>query len=177
MVAFGASVLFTISAVLRGLESHNIWVAKGGLGVAYVTAGLVYFSLKKIHRMTTGSQEPVFPWYEKVTPADCKMDTNDTSDSSDSSCEYQFKARVLGVLALRGVFEFCGGISYIICLKMAMEYGVNQGVSSCMLSMAGLIITVMSSLIYNERLNVPQIIGITAMLSAMPFLGLYATKP
>jgi len=153
-------------------------VAKGALGIAYVTAGAVYFSLKKVWNMTTERREPVFPWYEKVKLEQQSLETEDTHNKSGETVyEYQFRARLLGVLALRGVFEFLGGFFYIFCLKMALEYGVNQGVSSCMLSMAGLIITVASCLIYDERLNVPQCIGIISMMTALPFLGMYAVRP
>ena len=86
------------------------------------------------------------------------------------------KPGVLGLFALRGVFEFFGGLFYLVCLKMAMEYNVNQGVSSCMMSVAGLILTLMSRFMYGEVLNYPQICGISAMLIALPFFGIFSTQ-
>ena len=70
MYAFVASILFTVSATMRGLGSHNILVAKGALGVAYIASAVVYFALKKLkQRMQYNAyevSEPIFPWYEKV---------------------------------------------------------------------------------------------------------------
>ena len=51
------------------------------------------------------------------------------SSSEDSIREesngYQVKQGILLLLVVRGVFEFGGGLFYILCLKMAMEHHVN----------------------------------------------------
>lgn len=60
---------------------------------------------------------------------------------------------ILGILMLRGVFEFSGSLLFLYCLKIALENSVNQGICSAMVTLAGIMITIMSWLIYDERLN------------------------
>ena len=74
---------------------------------------------------------------------------------------------------LRGVFEFGGSLLYLYSLKIALDSGVNQGICSAMITMAGLMITIMSWIAYNERLNFPQFIGMAAVLCAIAFMGIY----
>ena len=42
-----------------------------------------------------------------------------------------------------------------------------------MITMAGLMITIMSWMAYNEKLNFPQFIGMAAVLSAIAFMGIF----
>ncbi len=63
IAAFCASLLFTASCVIRGIESHDILVAKGMLGVASLTAGLLYITYYKINACCKGTNS-LLPWYQ-----------------------------------------------------------------------------------------------------------------
>ena len=54
---------------------------------------------------------------------------------------------------LRGLLEFAGSLIYLYSLRLALHYAVNQGICSAMITLAGLMITIMSWLIYDERVS------------------------
>ena len=74
---------------------------------------------------------------------------------------------------IRGVFESTGSLLYLYALKLALDNDVNQGIVSAMITMAGLMITIMSWIVYNEKLNCPQFVGMACVLSAIAFMGIY----
>ena len=77
---------------------------------------------------------------------------------------------------LRGVFEFVGSTLYIYTLKIALENEVNQGICSAMIMLAGLMLTIMSWVCYNEKLSCPQIFGMTFVLGSISLMGVFQTK-
>ena len=150
-VAFLASLLFTASCVIRGVESENFLTTKALLCIASCSTGLIYMIYMKV----TGQR---LPWNQPT---------------ADDGSVYEFKPNLLLVLMLRGVFEFGGSLLYLYSLKIALDSGVNQGICSAMITMAGLMITIMSWVVYDERLNFPQLVGMASVLSAIAFMGIF----
>jgi multidrug transporter EmrE-like cation transporter len=74
---------------------------------------------------------------------------------------------------LRGILEFSGSLLFLLSLKIALENSVNQGVCSAMVTLAGLMITLMSWYAYDEKLNYVQIIGLLAVLTAVIMMGFF----
>lgn len=68
---------------------------------------------------------------------------------------YRFRKRIMLVFMLRGLLEFSGSSFLLLALKIALENDINQGLSISMMTMAGLMITLMSWCFYNERLTWP----------------------
>jgi hypothetical protein len=62
IASFIASLLFTASCVIRGIESNDILVAKGMLGVASLSAGLAYIVYYKVTACINGTNGSL-PWY------------------------------------------------------------------------------------------------------------------
>ena len=103
-VAFLASLLFTASCVIRGVESEHFLTTKALLCIASCSTGLIYIIYMKV----TGQR---LPWYQ---PYGIEKETF-----------YEFKPNLLLVLMLRGVFEFGGSLLYLYSLKIALDSGVN----------------------------------------------------
>ena len=59
------------------------------------------------------------------------------------------------MLALRGAFEFAGSTLLLVTLKIALDNQMNQGISTAMMSLAGLMITILYWFIYDEKLSWP----------------------
>ena len=78
---------------------------------------------------------------------------------------------------LRGLFEFVGSTLYLWALNIALHNQVNQGICSAMITMAGLMITILSWIVYKEKLNLPQGFGITMILAAVLMMGFYQEQP
>ena len=74
---------------------------------------------------------------------------------------------------LRGALEFCGNTLLLLALKIALETGMNQGISTSMMALAGAMITLMSWLFYNEKLNWVQFFGIATILTAIVLMSLF----
>ena len=73
----------------------------------------------------------------------------------------------------RGVLEFVGSVSYLVSLKIAVESKVNQGICSSIITLAGLLVTVMSYIAYKEKLNFPQLVGMMMVLIAIVVMGFF----
>jgi len=78
---------------------------------------------------------------------------------------------------LRGALEFSGSTCLLVALKVAMDHDINQGLSTAMMSLAGLMITIMSWLFYGERLNWVHSIGMVLILVAIFFMGYFNAGP
>jgi multidrug transporter EmrE-like cation transporter len=74
---------------------------------------------------------------------------------------------------LRGFLEFTGSTLYLVGLNIALNNYINQGITSGMITLAGIMITVMSWIAYNEVLNIVQMVGICCVLVAVTFMGLF----
>ena len=74
---------------------------------------------------------------------------------------------------LRGLLEFMGSTLYLVGLNIALNNYINQGITSGMITLAGIMITVMSWIAYNEVLNIVQMVGICCVLVAVTFMGLF----
>lgn len=74
---------------------------------------------------------------------------------------------------LRGVLEFSGSLLFLLSLKIALENSVNQGVCSAMVTLAGLMIALMSWYAYDEKLNYVQMIGLLTVITAVIMMGLF----
>ena len=103
-VAFLASILFTASCVIRGVESEHFLTTKALLCIASFSTGLIYIIYMKVTKQR-------LPWYQ---PYGVYKETF-----------WEFKPNLLLVLMLRGVFEFGGSLLYLYSLKIALDSGVN----------------------------------------------------
>lgn len=74
---------------------------------------------------------------------------------------------------LRGVFEFIGNTLLLLALKIALENQINQGISTSMMTLAGMMLTLMSWCFYDEKLNRVQLIGISILLLAVAMMGVF----
>ena len=72
---------------------------------------------------------------------------------------------------LRGMLEFSGSLLLLLSFKLALEHSVNQGICSAMVTIAGLMIAVLSFCIYGERLNLVQGLGMATILIAICLMG------
>ena len=104
-VAFLASILFTASCVIRGVESEHFLTTKALLCIASFSTGLIYIIYMKV----TGQR---LPWNQRIV-------------TDGKELFYEFKPNLLLVLMLRGVFEFGGSLLYLYSLKIALDSGVN----------------------------------------------------
>ena len=87
---------------------------------------------------------------------------------------HEFKVNIFLIIMLRGAFEFCGSTLFIYTLKIALENNVNQGIGSAMLMLAGLMLTIMSWIVYSDKLSCPQIVGMTLVLGAIAMIGIFS---
>ncbi len=77
------------------------------------------------------------------------------------------------VFMIRGALEFSGSSFLLLALKIALDNNMNQGLSTSMMTLAGLMITLMSWCIYGEKLNWPQFMGMGAILTAIFCMGFF----
>ena len=89
------------------------------------------------------------------------------------TAQYEFKTKIFVVILLRGVLEFTGSMLYLVSLKIALDSGVNQGICSSMITIAGLFIAIISYFAYGEKLNFPQFVGMVTVLAAIALMGFY----
>jgi multidrug transporter EmrE-like cation transporter len=74
---------------------------------------------------------------------------------------------------LRGFLEFTGSVLYLVGLNIALNNYINQGITSGMITLAGIMITVMSWMAYDEKVNLIQMIGIMCVLVAVTLMGVF----
>ena len=74
---------------------------------------------------------------------------------------------------MRGFLEFCGSSFLLLALKIALDNNMNQGISTAMMTLAGLMITLLSWCIYGEKLNVAHVIGMFLILGAIIVMGVF----
>jgi len=162
VASFTASLFFTVSCIIRGVMSENFLTTKGILCIASFTTGLAYIVSTKIYRGYTGDQRPL-----------CWSQPDRDEDGNIIEGTTRLRWNIVGVLMLRGILEFSGSLLFLLSLKMALEHSVNQGVCSAMITLAGLMISLMGWYAYDEKLNYVQFIGITAVLVAVIMMGFF----
>ena len=74
---------------------------------------------------------------------------------------------------VRGILEFAGSTLLLVTLKIALENDMNQGISTAMMSLAGVMIALLYWLIYNEKLSWTQFIGMWIILLAVVMMGIF----
>jgi multidrug transporter EmrE-like cation transporter len=162
--AFFASIFFTVSAIMRGLNSHNWLSEKGLLCIATFLMGLIY--IIRHLAQDSATRKPFLFWQPD-------FDMNGQQLNND----YKFRRGIFLVTMLRGALEFTGSLFFLWSFSIALENSVNQGICSSMVTMAGLMITIMSWIAYNERLTFPQVIGMILILTAITLMGVYQESP
>ena len=76
-------------------------------------------------------------------------------------------------MMVRGAFEFAGSFLLLLTLKIALDNFMNQGISTSMMSLAGLMVTLLSWCIYKEKLTWPQFLGMGTILLAVVCMGIF----
>ena len=83
-----------------------------------------------------------------------------------------FEKKVLFCLIGGGMFEFIGSVMVLLSFQKALEVGMNQGISNSMITVSGVIIVVMSYILYRERISISQAVGILMILLAIVLISL-----
>lgn len=87
--------------------------------------------------------------------------------------DYVIKSnKILTCLVIGGVVEFCGSLLVLYSFSQALEANMNQGVSNSLMSVSGVIIVVMSYILYKEHLDIAQIFGILLILASILLISL-----
>ena len=105
-----ASISFTFSAVIRGVMSDYLLTTKGLLCIASFLHGLSYIIFTKIYRYCKNDPTPIC-W--------CQPDRDEEDRPIPGT--YRLRKGILGVLMLRGVFEFSGSTLLLVTLKIALD--------------------------------------------------------
>ena len=161
--SFLASALFTASAVIRGIMSDSLMTTKGLLSVASFGTGLTYMIYAKIKKVCQGDTTPALPWSQP--------DKN--PDGSPIPGTYRLRKRLFVCFMIRGFLEFCGSSFLLLALKIALDNNMNQGISTAMMTLAGLMITLMSWCFFGEKLNWVHSMGILLILSSVILMGVF----
>lgn len=173
--SIGASALFTVSCIVRGIESGDVLVAKGVLAIASFSTGLAYILYTVIRRCVDPENRKPLPFWQLEIPSrkDTSVDGYQNAEDAHDAREprYVFKWKLLAILMIRGALEFAGSLLYVFSLNVALENGVNQGISSSFITLAGVFITVMSYFAYGEKISLPQFVGIVSVLLAVTAMG------
>lgn len=142
--------------------SENVLATKGLLCIASFGHGIFYIVTTKVYRWCKGDKTPL-----------CWSQPDRNEDDSPIEGTYRLRKRILFVLMLRGVFEFVGSTLLLVTLKIALDNNMNQGISTSMMALAGLMITLLGRCIYNEKLSCPQFFGMATILTAVIFMGVF----
>lgn len=162
LASVAASISFTFSAVIRGVMSENLFVTKGILSIASFLHGASYMVFTKTVRHCKGDPTPL-----------CWIQPDYDEDDRPIAGTYRLRKGILGVIMLRGVFEFAGSTLLLVTLKIALDNGMNQGISTAMMALAGLMIALLYRCIYSEKLTWPQFIGMGFVLIAVVMMGFF----
>ena len=162
VASFAASAFFTASVVIRGIMSEAILTEKGLLAIASFGTGLTYIIGTKIRGLCTDGDTSL-----------CWSQPDYRDDGSVIPGTLRIRKSIVGVIALRGVFEFIGSTLLLLAFKIALDNSMNQGISSCMMCLAGLMITLMSWCIYGEKLNAAQFVGMGIVIVAVVLMGVF----
>ena len=161
--SFLASVLFTVSAVIRGITSDYLMTTKGLLSVASFGTGLAYMIYAKLKKIVMDDTTPALPWSQP--------DRN--PDGSPIPGTYRLRMNLVVCFLVRGLLEFSGSSLLLLTLKIALDNNMNQGISTSMMTMAGLMITLMSWCFFGEKLNWVHTLGILLILSSVIMMDLF----
>ena len=142
--------------------SENFLTIKGILCIASFTTGLSYIVSTKIYRRCKDDKTPLC-WSQP--------DRDEKGEAIEGTTRIRWN--IVSILMLRGVLEFSGSLLFLLSLKIALENSVNQGVCSAMVTLAGLMIALMSWYAYDEKLNYVQMIGLLTVITAVIMMGLF----
>ena len=142
--------------------SENLLLTKCLLCLASFMTGLTYIIVTKVSRRCKNDETPI-----------CWSQPDYDTDGSGAAIPgtYRVRKRIVSILMLRGMLEFSGSLLLLLSFKLALEHSVNQGICSAMVTIAGLMIAVLSFCIYGERLNLVQGLGMATILIAICLMG------
>jgi drug/metabolite transporter (DMT)-like permease len=159
-----AALCFAVSAIIRGLKSEHVFSSKFVLSLAFLISSVIFISVKKFQARVKG-QTFVMPWYINEVE-------EERGKSIGKMDKVQFNGKVLMCLICGGVFEFCGSVMVLLSFSYATEAQMNQGVCNSLITVSGVIIVVMSYILYKEFINVPQGVGILFILVSVVLISL-----
>ena len=142
--------------------SENILVTKGLLCIASFLHGFSYMVFTKTVRYCKEDPTPL-----------CWVQPDFDAEDKPILGTHRLRKGIFGVLMLRGIFEFSGSTFLLVSLKIALENGMNQGISTSMMALAGLMIALLYRCIYNEKLTWPQFVGMAFILIAVIMMGFF----
>lgn len=142
-----AALCFAISAIIRGLKSEHVFSSKFILSLAFLISASSFITIKKFQARMKG-ETFVMPWY-------VNEDTEQRGKSIGKMDKVNFNGKVLGSLVIGGMFEFCGSVLILLAFSNALVAEMNQGAINAMVALAGVIIVVMSFILYKESVNFP----------------------
>mmetsp|Transcript_20061 Transcript_20061/g.24705 ORF Transcript_20061/g.24705 Transcript_20061/m.24705 type:complete len:144 (-) Transcript_20061:676-1107(-) len=142
--------------------SDSFLTTKGLLSVASFGHGLTYMVYTKIRRRSKNDPTPL-AWSQPER----------LQDGRAIPGTYRIRKSIMAVLMLRGFLEFCGSSFLLLALKIALDNNMNQGISTAMMTLAGLMITLMSWCFYGEKLNWVHGFGMALILGAVILMGIF----
>ena len=142
--------------------SDNVFVTKGLLSLASFIHGFVYILIVKFYGCCKGEASYI-----------CWTQPDRDGDGKPIEGTYRLRKGLLAVMMVRGLFEFAGSFLLLLSLKIALDNSMNQGISTSMMSLAGLMVTLLSWCIYKEKLTWPQFVGMGTILLAVVCMGIF----
>ena len=114
--SFGATLMLTFSACIRGAQSEYVVEEKGILGLASLASGICYLLYKKF---TVQGDKAILPWYQKDWFL-YKVDDFQVRYEEWDDSEYKFRPNILLGLLVTGLLEFGGSFFQLLSFNIAM---------------------------------------------------------
>ena len=138
LLAMLGTISLTISFFIRGITSSEPFAAKLSLSSGFFILAIIVIIFSKIRQGSNFRS----PWQTAV------------KDSDTGDEQFKFSAKQFIVVFIGGLSEFLTSYASILSLGAAKSYNINLGVSTSIATLDVVSVTILSYLLYNQRINI-----------------------
>mmetsp|Transcript_11756 Transcript_11756/g.8193 ORF Transcript_11756/g.8193 Transcript_11756/m.8193 type:complete len:211 (+) Transcript_11756:165-797(+) len=153
-IAMIACLFFALSGIVRGLNSIYVFTTKFILSFAYLISSSVYFLFL---RARAKRRNEVFhmPWYQERLGSfkHARSLFSGSNIDHDKHQQLVFNSHLFKILLIGGICEFIGSTLVIFSYKAALKANINQGICAALVTVNGMLVTVLSFIFYREKVT------------------------
>eukprot|EP00347_Sterkiella_histriomuscorum_P008983 403342976 len=175
LFALSAAFFMGSSLIIRANQSGNIYVTNFMISMAFLIAGIIYLAVQYNQHKRMGYSGIQFPWMinknlfviQEVNLAQSQ------GIIQNNESRKNFSLYIFSLLFVGGIIEFMGSLVLSASFYFSGKAKINQGISGAMVSCNTIFIVIGSAIMYRERINLPQLVGILMMMLSVSVVSVF----
>ncbi|CDW72097.1 UNKNOWN [Stylonychia lemnae] len=169
ILALLASLFNSTGQIVRGYESKNALASNLIQNSTFCIIPFLYLIFRRIKSSRTGVPM-IMPWYQDPN---AMKQNNILPIENQPKATYKFVPKILMFLMIGGSFEFIGCYFLVLSFHFGQLAHMNDGITSSLILFSCVYILIMQYLIYRDKINFIQAIGMLLILVAVAIVSVF----